>query len=93
MAAAQDLEDLMDSFLKLRDLNRNVKVDLKISCKMGLLLALAVEQSLSWADPANLMNRIISDEDRVKLQELATEILHKAEAEEFYGLVKKIAKR
>ena len=93
MAAVQDVGDLMDSFLKLRDLNRNVKVDLRISCKMGLLLAMAVEQSLLWDDPANMMKRIVSDEDRVKLQDLSDEILHKAEAEEFYGLVKKIAKR
>jgi hypothetical protein len=93
MANVQDLEDLIDSFLKLRDLNRSVKVDLRISCKMGLLLGLAVEQSLLWADPANLMKRIVSEEDRAKLQELAAEILQKSEAEEFYGLVKKIAKR
>jgi hypothetical protein len=93
MAAVQDLEELMDSFLKLRDLSRNVKVDLRISCKMGLLLAMAVEQSLLWTDPANLLKRIVSEEDRLKLQELATQILQKAEAEEFYGLVKKIAKR
>ena len=84
---------MIDSFLKLRDLNRNVRVDLRISCKMGLLLAMAVEQSLLWTDPSNLMKRIVSDEDRVKLQELGSEILQKAEAEEFYGLVKKIAKR
>lgn len=93
MANVQDPEDLIDSFLKLRDLNRIVKVDLRMSSKMGLLLALAVEQSLLWADPANLMKRIVAEEDRAKLQEVATEILQKAEAEEFYGLVKKIAKR
>ena len=93
MANVQDQEELIDSFLKLRDLNRNVKVDLRISCKMGLFLAMAVEQSLLWADPANLMKRIVSEEDRVKLQELSTEILQKSEAEEFYHLVKKLAKR
>lgn len=93
MATVQEGEELIDSFLKLRDLGRNVKVDLRISCKMGLLLAMAVEQSLLWADAANLIKRIVSDEDRAKLQELATEILQKAEAEEFYGLVKKLAKR
>jgi hypothetical protein len=92
MAKVQELEDLIDSFLKLRDLNRNVKVDLRISCKMGLFLAMAVEQGLLWADPANLMNRLVSEEDRSKLQELATEILQKSEAEEFYGLVKKLAR-
>ena len=37
----QELEDLMDSFLKLRDLKRSVKLDLRINCKMGLLLAMA----------------------------------------------------
>jgi len=93
MASVQEPEDLIDSFLKLRDLNRNVKVDLRISCKTGLFLAMAVEQSLLWTDPANLMKRILSEEDRAKLQELSAEILLKAEAEEFYGLVKKIAKR
>jgi hypothetical protein len=93
MAMVQDLEDLMDSFLKLRDLKRSVKLDLRINCKMGLLLAMAVEQSLAWADPANLVKRIISEEDRTRLQELATEILQKSEAEEFYDLVKKMAKR
>lgn len=93
MATVYDGEELIDSFLKLRDLGRNVKVDLRISSKMGLFLAMAVEQSLLWADPANLMKRIVPEEDRVKLQELATEILQKAEAEEFYGLVKKLAKR
>jgi hypothetical protein len=93
MAMVQELEDLMDSFLKLRDLKRNVKLDLRINCKMGLLLAMAVEQSLAWADPGNLVKRIISEEDRARLQELATEILQKSEAEEFYELVKKMAKR
>lgn len=93
MASVQELEDLMDAFLKLRDLKRNVKLDLRISCKMGLLLAMAVEQSLAWADPGNLVKRIISDEDRARLQELAAEILQKSEAEEFYELVKKMAKR
>jgi hypothetical protein len=93
MAAVQELEDLLDSFLKLRDLKRNVKLDLRISCKMGLLMAMAVEQSLTWADPANLVKRIISEEDRAKLQELAQEILEKSEAEEFYDLVRKMAKR
>jgi hypothetical protein len=93
MATVQEPEDLMDSFLKLKDLNRNVKVDLKITCKTGLLLAMAVEQGLLWSDPANLLRRIVSEEERGKLQDLATEILKKAEAEEFYGLVKKIAKR
>ena len=93
MAAVQGQEDLMDSILKLRDLNRNVKVDLRISCKMGLFLAMAIEQGLLWADPGNLMKRIVSEEDRSKLQELATEILQKSEAEEFYDLVKKIAKQ
>jgi hypothetical protein len=93
MAMVQELEELMDSFLKLRDLKRNVKLDLRINCKMGLLLAMAVEQSLAWTDPGNLVKRIISEEDRGKLQELATEILQKSEAEEFYDLVKKMAKR
>jgi|GEM_PF-2489725 len=93
MAAVLDLGDLMDSFLKLRDLDRNVKVDLRITRKSGILLGMAVEQSLLWTDPANLMNGIISEDDRAKLKEMATEILQKAEVEEFYGLVKKIAKR
>lgn len=93
MGNVQDLEELMDSFLKLRDLNRNVKVDLRITCKMGLFLAMAVEQSLLWSDPANLMKRVVSEEDRAKLQELSAEILQKAEAEEFYHLVKKLARR
>jgi len=39
------------------------------------------------------MKGIASKEGRIKLQELAGEILQKAEAEEFYGLLKKIAKR
>ncbi len=93
MAMVQELEELMDSFLKLRDLKRNVKLDLRINCKMGLLLAMAVEQSLAWTDPGNLVKRIISEEDRSRLQELATEILQKSEAEEFYELVKKMVKR
>jgi len=93
MAAVLDLGGLTDSLLNLRDLNKIVKVDLRITRKTGIILAMAVEQSLLWTDPANLMNGIISDEDRAKLKELETEILQKAEAEEFYGLVKKIAKR
>lgn len=93
MANVQEHEELIDSFLKLRDLNRGVKVDLRISCKLGLFLAMAVEQGLQGADPANLLKRIISEDDRAKLQDLAGEILQKAEAEEFYGLVKKIARR
>ena len=93
MAAMQEMEELMDSFLKLRDLNRNVKLDLRIPCKMGLLLAIAVEQSLVWSDPANLIKRIVSEDDRAKLREVAAEILKKSEAEEFYDLVRKMAKR
>lgn len=93
MASVQEPEELIDSFLKLRDLGRSVKVDLRISCKLGLFLAMAVEQGLQSGDASNLLKRIVSEEDRVKLQDLAGEILQKAEAEEFYGLVKKIAKR
>lgn len=60
---------------------------------MGLFLAMAVEQSLLRGEPANLMKGIASKKGRIKLQELAGEILQKAEAEEFYRLVKRIAKR
>lgn len=93
MTNVQTDAELMDAVLKLRDLNRNVKVDLKISSKMGLFLAMAVEQCLQSAEPGNLIKSIASEEDRVKLQELAGEVLEKAEAEEFYRLVKKIARR
>jgi len=92
MATGQHSDDLMDSLLKLRDLNRNVKLDLRISCKMGLFLAIAVEQGLGGSDPANLLKRVASEEDRDRLRELAAEILKKAEAEEFYDLLKKMAK-
>jgi hypothetical protein len=93
MAVVMEQDEMMDLVLKLPGLNRNVKLDLRFPSKLGLLVAIAVKQSLNWADPANLINRLGSKEDRAKLEEVATEILQKAEAEEFYELVRKMAAR
>ena len=93
MAGVLEQDGLIDLVLKLPGLGKSVKLDLRLSSKMGLLVAIAVKQSLSWTDPANLINRIGSKEDREKLEEVAAEILQKAEAEEFYELVKKMAGR
>ena len=92
MSSVSERDGLMESILRLRGLNKNVKLDLRVSCKVGLLLAMSVEYCLSSEEAPNVMKKIMSDEDKVKMAELAKEILKLAEAEEFYDLIKKMTK-
>ena len=81
---------MYDALLSIRALEAPVKLDIKISCRMALLLAMAVEQGVSGSDPGNLFKKIVSEEDQGKLVELSMEILKKGELEEFYRKLKEV---
>lgn len=90
MTNVKKKDEVIDSILKLKDLGRDVKVDLRISCKIGLFLAMALEQGLHPEGPSDLIKLLMSDDDRRQLDELISVILKKSESEQFYELLKKI---
>lgn len=81
---------MYDALLSIKALEAPVKLDMRIPCRMALLLAMAVEQGLSGGDPGNLFKKIVSEEDQARLIELSMEILKRGELEEFYGKLKEL---
>ncbi len=86
------MESLLEMILRMRQLNGNVKLDIRTSCKMGMPLAIAVDQSLSSEEAGNIM-KMVSEEDREKLREVAAMILKMAEAEDVYELLKRMIRK
>jgi len=91
MSTVKEVAKMYDTVLTLRALHTNVKLDIRVPCRMVLLLAMAVEQGLSATDPNNLLKKIISEEDQGKLLELTAEMLKKAEVEDFHLKLKEMA--
>ncbi|MDO6431547.1 hypothetical protein Q4E93_13160 [Flavitalea sp. BT771] len=91
MSTVKEVAKMYDAVLSLRALHTNVKLDIRVPCRMVLLLAMAVEQGLSVTDPGNLLKKIISEEDQGKLLELTAEMLKKAEVEDFHQKLKEMA--
>ncbi len=92
MAIVQAVENLLEVVMRMRPLSANVKLDIRTSCKLGMLLAIAVDQALACTETDNLM-KLISEEDQAGLREVAATILKMAGAEEVYELLKRIVKR
>lgn len=88
MSTVKDVARMYDAFASLKALKTPVKIELKVSGRLVLLLAMAVEQGLSGDDPGNLLRKIVPEEDRAGLLELAMEMLKKGELEEFYEKLK-----
>ena len=79
-----------EAMLGIRTLNKPFKLGVQVSGKTAIALAMAVEYAVSSPDPANLVRKILSEEDRGKLVALASEILKSGEVEDFYAAVKEI---
>ena len=82
---------MFNALLSLELLRTPVKLDTRIPGHLTLVLAMAVEQALSSNDPANLLRKIVSEEDQAKLLEVVMEMVKKAGLEEFYKQLKGIA--
>ena len=90
MSNVKEVAKMYDTLLSIRALEAPVKLDIRIPCRMALLLAMAVEQGVSSADPGNVFKKMVSEEDQGKLVDLSMEILRKGELEEFYKKLKEL---
>lgn len=90
MANVKDVAQLLQALLSLETLRSPVKLDLRVTGYQTLVLAMAVEQSLSGNDPGNYLRKVIPEEDQGKLVEVVGELLRKAGLEEFYKKLKEI---
>jgi hypothetical protein len=90
MSTIKEVAKMYDALLSIKALETPIKLDIRIPSRMALLLAMAIEQGLSGADPGNLFKKIISEEDQGKLVDLSMEILKKGELEEFYMKLKEL---
>lgn len=75
---------MYQAMLKFPGSERPVKLDIKMSSKMIISVAMAVEYAMSSNEPGNLIRKIMSEDDQAKLMEFSREILKKGEVEEFY---------
>jgi len=91
MSAMKEVAKMFDAALSLRALHASVKLDIRVPCRMVLLLVMAVEQGLSDAEPGNLLKTVVSEEDQGKLHELIAELLKTAGIEDFYEKLKQMA--
>ena len=82
---------IFNALLSLESLRSQVKLDTRVPGYLTLVLAMAVEYTLSSNDPGNSLRKIVSEEDQVKLLEVVMEILKKAGLEEFYKQLKEIS--
>ena len=90
MSTGKEVAKMYDAVLTLRPLHTNVRLDLRVPCRMVLLLAMAVEQGLSGSGPGNLLKELVSKEDQGKLLELTEDMLKKAGVEDFYQKLKEM---
>ena len=81
---------MYQAMLKFPGSEKPVKLDIKMSSKMIISVAMAVEYAVSSNEPGNLIRRIMSEEDLGRLMEFSKEILKKGEVEEFYGDLKEM---
>jgi len=88
MSAIKEVSKVYDALLSLDALDDQIKLDIRVPCRITLLLALAVEQGLSAGDPANFFKKVVSEEDQKRLLELTAEILKKGKLEGFYQKLK-----
>jgi len=90
MSNMKDVGRLYDALLSLETLRSPVKLDMKVPGYLTLVLAMAVEWSLSSNDPSNYLRKVISEDDQGKLVEVVADLLRKAGLEEFYKKLKEI---
>jgi hypothetical protein len=88
MSTVKEVSKMYDALLSLDVLDEPVKLDIRVPCRLTLLLALAVEQGLAGNDPGNFFKKVVSEEDQKKLLELTAEILKKGKLEGFYQKLK-----
>jgi hypothetical protein len=90
MSNVKDVSRLYDAALSLETLRSPVKLEMKVPGYLTLLLAMAVEWSLSSNEPGNYLRKVISEEDHGKLLEVVADLLKKTGLEEFYKKLKEI---
>ena len=90
MSAIKEVVKMYDALLSLEALDELVKLDIRIPCRMALLLAMAVEQGLSGTDTGNPLKKIVSETDQASILELSAEILRKGKLEGFYRKLKEL---
>jgi hypothetical protein len=90
MSNVKDVARLLQALLSLETLRSPVKLDMRVPGYLTLVLAMAVELSLSSNDPGNYLRKLISEEDQGKLMEVVADLLRKAGLEEFYKQLKEI---
>lgn len=89
MASVKDGAEFYDLLLVAPGTDKDIKLDNKISGREGLLLVIALEYSLSNADPANPLGKLLEEQDRASLQTVANSILQKTGAQAFYEKLKR----
>ena len=90
MANVKDVGLVLQALLSLETVRGPVKLDIKVPGYLTVLLAMAVELSLSSNDQGNYLRKLISEEDHGKLMDVVAELLRKAGLEEFYKQLKEI---
>jgi hypothetical protein len=92
MSNVKDAAAMFEATLKGKYFNTPVKAAIQIPRKLALALALSVEYAATSSDPANLVRKILSEEDRGKLAEFTLDILRKGDVEDFYATMKETMK-
>lgn len=91
MSNVKEVGRIFNALLRLESLRSQIKLDTRVPGYLTLVLAMAVEYTLSSNDPGNTLRKIVSEEDQAKLLEVVLEILKKAGLEEFYTELKEIS--
>ena len=67
MSTSKEVVRMYDALLSLDVLDKPVKLDLQVPCRLLLELAMAVDQGVAAPDAVNLLKMIVSKEDLAKL--------------------------
>jgi hypothetical protein len=90
MVASKEVVKLFDALLSLEALEEPVKLDVRMPCRLVLVLAVAVDLALSAPEGANLLKKVVSAEDLAKMEETVAEMLKRGKLEGFYRKLKEL---
>jgi hypothetical protein len=82
MVNVKDAARMLDDLRTIKALDAPVKWNGKIAPRVGLYLAVMVDQGLSGAD--NWVKKSMSEEDQTKLREWVSELVDKVELGDYY---------
>ena len=93
MSTTKDVAALYDLVLSSGPgMSDFIKLDTKISCRTALLMVMSIEQGSLSPDPANVLKKILSEDDLLDLTNISTEILKKGKLEILYSKLKEMAR-